>query len=394
MRYDTYAANRFPMAEQRDQRLRFLGLTWIDGGLIVFFWILIALLAIAQLMFDPRSAGDGGLLQGEAVQTFFKYTVWAVFTPFIFWMSAHFTLDRRGWLRLAPLYIVLGVAIAAVVDLIDHKLWNVLVPDGPPRPMSLTFVLSGFHFLSEFAIFVFVLIAGFARHFFFHSQKNQKEAAQLQAHLAEARLRTLRMQINPHFLFNTLHVISDNFEEDPRIARRMIARLSDILRYTFEKTEAREVTLGQELEFLDGYLDIQRFRFEDKLSVTMEIAPEVREALIPNLILQPLVENAIKHGISQCEGPGQLTLRAWREAETLHLMVIDNGPGLAPASGDGALRTSSGVGLRNTRERLQGLYGSAHTFVVESPLAGGFTAYITLPFHTQADFRVMAIDEA
>lgn len=393
MNYVPYSANRSTDTAQIEQHRRTLRRRWIDGAVIVFFWSLIVVLILGQEVFDPRS-GDHALRRGEVLQTFLKYAVWAVFTPFIFWMTSRFTLERYGWLRMVPLYIVVGIILAAAADLIDHILWNTLVPEGSPRPVSILYILSGFHILGEFALYVILLLAGFVRFYFLRFQENQKEAALLQAHLAEARLQTLRMQINPHFLFNTLHVISDNFEENPRNARRMIARLSEILRYTFEETGAREVTLGQELQFLDGYLDIQRFRFEDKLSVTQEIAPDVQEALVPNLILQPLVENAIKHGVSQLEGPGRIELRAWREDDTLHLMVCDNGPGMTPPGGDGAPKTSGGVGLHNTRERLRALYGTNQHFALGPAPGGGVIAHLSLPFHTAADYKVVAVNEA
>ncbi len=393
MNYGIYPANRPTQTRSAPQHHRPMHRRWIDGAVIVFFWSLIALIILAQDAFDPRS-GNQGLREGEVLQTFLEYAVWAAITPFIFWMTARFTLERYGWLRTVPLYIVVGIIVAVVADFMDHLFWNTLVSGVPPRSLSLLDFLSGFHVLSEFTLYVILLLAGFVRFYFLRYQENQKEAALLQAHLAEARLQTLRMQINPHFLFNTLHVISDNFEENPRNARRMIARLSEMLRYTFEETGAREVTLGQELQFLDGYLDIQRFRFEDKLSVTQEIAPDVRDALVPNLILQPLVENAIKHGVSQLEGPGRIELRAWREDDTLHLMVCDNGPGLAPPpGGDGAYKTSNGVGLQNTRERLKALYGTNQHFALAPAPGGGVIAHLSLPFHTAADYRVVAVNE-
>lgn len=399
MTENTAAADMSMPTETARQYRRTSRWRWIEGAVIVLFWGLIALFSILQDVFDPRP-GRGDLLQGEALHTVLEYAVWAVLTPFIFWMSYRFTLDRPRWPRTVLLFLLVGLVIAIWVDFMDHLIWNTLVPEGSDRPLSIAFILNRFHFVAEFSLYFVLLITGLARAYFFRFQEHQKEAAQLrmdaaqlQAHLAEARLQTLRMQINPHFLFNTLHIISDNFEEDPRIARRMIARLSEILRYTFEETSAREVPLRQELRFLDGYLDIQRFRFEDKLRVTKDIAPDVLEALIPNLILQPLVENAIKHGVGQLEGPGHIALRAWREGETLHLMVCDNGPGLSSPGGDGAGMPHSGVGLRNTQERLQGLYGSSQRFVLEPAPEGGLIAHLTLPFHTEADYRVVAVDE-
>jgi LytS/YehU family sensor histidine kinase len=154
--------------------------------------------------------------------------------------------------------------------------------------------------------------------------------------------------------------------------------LSHLLRYTLAGSNAQEVPLSQELTFLGGYLEIQQIRFQGKLEVNQEIAPDVMDALVPNLILQPLVENAIKHGVSPSDGRGRIEVRAWRTGEALHLRVRDSGPGLQGVSGDGMPETGTGVGLRNTRERLESLYGSAQRFVLKDADGGGLQADITL----------------
>jgi len=269
---------------------------------------------------------------------------------------------------------------------------------GEERTFSLANSLLTFRFIDELIIYLTVLAAGFARDYFMRFQERQAEmmhlrtqAVQLQAQLAEARLQTLRMQVNPHFLFNTLHAVSSLVERDPRGVRRMIARLSELLRYTMERAGEQEVSLHEELLFLEGYLEIQQIRFQDRLEVEEDIAPDVLDALVPSLILQPLVENAIKHGVSRIEEMGRIEIKAWREDETLCLSVRDNGPGLVETSGDGE-RTSEGVGLRNTRERLQSLYGTAQQLVLKSAPSGGAHAQIRLPFHTRADLHAVLSD--
>ncbi|MEX0748378.1 MAG: histidine kinase, partial [Rhodothermales bacterium] len=207
--------------------------------------------------------------------------------------------------------------------------------------------------------------------------------------LSEARLQTLRMQINPHFLFNTLHTISTYLGRDPKGARRMIARLSDLLRYTLEKAGTQEVTLRQELNFLDGYLEIQSIRFQDNLVVQQDVDPDMLEALVPNLILQPLVENAIKHGVSAVEGVGKVSIKAWRDNEQLCLSVWDNGPGMI--GGNGVSASPTGLGLRNTRERLESLYGPGHHFELAGGAEGGVTALICIPYHTSADLYTASV---
>ncbi len=383
---------RLSSGPQRSLRRR-----WIEAGLIVFFWSAVALLTLGREILSPHKA-HLGLREGEALHAVLEIGVWALITPFIFWVTPHLLPDRVGWFRTVTVSILLGVVVAVVVDLIDHLLWNTLVPDGGYRPVSVQVVLSNFHFLNEFFVYIALLVAGFGRAYFLRYQEHHREAmqlrmdaARLQTHLAEARLRALRMQINPHFLFNTLHIISDHFEEDPRTARRMIARLSDILRYTFEGTETREVPLREELQFLDGYLDIQRFRFEDRLDVKIDVSDEALEALVPTLILQPLVENAIKHGVNQIEAQGIIAIRAWRDGENLHIRVADNGPGQPQMNGQ--VFNTKGIGLRNTRERLETLYGPGQRFSAESPPVGGFVAYMVLPYHTSSDYFLSSVEQ-
>ncbi len=397
MHHDTYLADGPADTSQADQRGR---AWWLEGVVIVVFWSAVALLSMFREAFDPRFGEQLSPSRGEVLYTFAEYGLWAALTPFIFWMTHRFALPNRAWHRVVPIYLIVGAIVVLVVDLIQHVFWNSLVPAAPPRPVSLGGVLGNPYLVGEFSLYTFLLIAGLARAYFLRFQEEQQEAirlrmeaAQLQAHLAEARLQALQMQINPHFLFNALHSISDAFEGDAPTARRMLARLSEVLRHALEGMDAQEVTLGQELRFLDGYVEIQRFRFEDRLNVSQDIAADVREALVPNLILQPLVENAIKHGLSQLERPGKIELRAWREGEILHVVVRDNGPGLATSGGGVAAGASSGVGLQNTRERLEALYGLHQRCDLEPAPGGGLIVHLSLPFHTDADYKVVAVDE-
>ena len=370
---------------------------WIEAGIVVLFWVLVALLSIAREALNTHGGPQGSLREGEALYIFLEFSTWIFITPLLFWLTMRILPDQHGWIRTLPLVIILGVITAAIVDFFDHIFWNTFVTSPWKRSLAFSAILSNFHFLSEFFIYFAVLIGGFARAYFLRSQAHAREAlklrmdtAHLQKHLAEARLNALRMQINPHFLFNTLHVISDHFEENPRVARRMIARLSEILRYSFDSTDTREATLSDELNFLDGYLDIQRFRFEDRLQVHIEVPAEIREAMVPTLILQPLVENAIIHGISQIEGQGIITIKAWQESDELHLSVSDNGPGAKAHTVN--KHPSSGIGIRNTIERLETLYGGDQKFSIESPPSGGFIAYISLPYHTSSDYFLSAVE--
>jgi two-component system LytT family sensor kinase len=203
----------------------------------------------------------------------------------------------------------------------------------------------------------------------------QAETAQLQAQLAEARLSALRSQIDPHFLFNTLNAVSALVERDPRGVRRMIARLSELLRHSLDGAGEPEVTLRQELEFADRYLEIMRIRFQGSLEVEQRVDEGMMDAMVPSLVLQPLVENAVKHGVGRLRGVGRIEIEARRDGARVILTVRDNGPGM-----EGAAPAREGVGLRNTRERLAQLYGDDAKLTLRPAEGGGFEAEVALPW--------------
>lgn len=202
----------------------------------------------------------------------------------------------------------------------------------------------------------------------------QARAARLQAELAESRLQVLRTQLQPHFLFNTLHAISALALEDPHLARTMIARLGDFLRLTLAESGSQELSLARELRFLECYLEIQRLRFQDRLTIHLDVAPEALAACVPHLVLQPLVENALQHGLAPRPEPGRLTVSGCRHGEELLLVVEDDGLGL-PAGGP-----REGFGLANTRARLRVRFGDAAGLAVEARPGGGTRASLRLPY--------------
>ena len=352
-----------------------------EVGLIVAFWLFIVLVTVGQRATDPR--GPQGLAWEELVITVLQFTLWGLLTPGIFWLSRRISLTRSDWPRRILLHLGIALIVAILAHLLHLVIFQILLP-GMRRPFSPQRFLLGFRYLDELMVYFVILAAGFARDYFLQYRERQREAVQLRAQLAEARLAALRMQLNPHFLFNTLHAILPLVERDPPGVRRMIVRLSELLRYTLDDGDEPEVPLEQELRFLRSYLDIQQVRLGGRLEVHEEIEPEVLDALVPNLILQPLVENAIKHGVSQVEGTGRIEVRAWREREHLHLSVRDNGPGF---TGDSMPGQGRGVGLRNTKARLEQLYGAAQHLVFRTAEDGGLLAQITLPYHTKADLR-------
>ena len=360
---------------------------WIELGLIALFWAFVVVLMASQRAIDPR--GPQGFPPRELFQISLEYVLWFLITPGIFWLGRRFGFEGGRRPQRVALHVGVALLVAIAVDFFGRFTFHALLPEAARWPYDPVGALLRLRFMDELFLYLVVLAAGFARDYFLRYRERQEEAvrlraqaAALQAQLADARLHALRMQLNPHFLFNTLHAVSSLVERDPRGVRRMIARLSGLLRYTLEEAAAQEVPLRQELRFLHGYLEIQRIRFQGKLDVEEEIAPDVLDALVPNLILQPLVENAVKHGTSQIGGVGRLALRARREGGRLALTVQDNGPGLADPSGDGAPRPGEGIGLQNTRGRLEGLYGDAQSLTLEPAPGGGLLARITLPYRT------------
>jgi len=224
-------------------------------------------------------------------------------------------------------------------------------------------------------IYWVIVAVSFAFDYYRKYRERELRAVELEKRLAQAKLQALQMQLNPHFLFNSLHSISALMHQDAEAADRMMARLSDLLRAALEGSDTQEVSLREELEFLDRYLEIEQIRFGDRLTVKTEVAPGMLDAQVPNLILQPLVENAIRHGHRTARQAGCIELRVQRAADVLTVEVSDNGAGLR-----GDEPAAEGVGLSNTRARLRTLYGEAHGFELCEAPGGGLLVRMMIPF--------------
>jgi LytS/YehU family sensor histidine kinase len=247
-------------------------------------------------------------------------------------------------------------------------------PDAqPPRNAATPDWFFRYRLPRHLPILFVVFAMSHALFFYKRGQEREKQTLELTAGLAQARLDALKMQIQPHFLFNALNSIAALVHKDANAADEMIGALSEFLRCTLTSSARHEVPLLEELEFVRRYLAIELVRFGDRLQCTQDAPPETFGALVPMLILQPLVENAVRHGLSAVSGPARLTIRARRENGTLRLTVSDNGPG--PGE-----KPEEGVGLANTRARLRELHGDAAR--VEIRTADGFTVELTLPFRT------------
>jgi two-component system, LytTR family, sensor kinase len=350
------------------------------GVLVVFaFWTFLALLSATSRLLDPRGFGFRGMSPaGPILLAFVESWLWAALTPAIFWLGSRVGLERRQLLRRILVLIGAGIVIAIVVYLLlavarDQLFDSAAVRRRPFRPGR---EIGNFRFVPQLLFYFAILAAGFAREYFLRVQQQRAHTAVLQAQLAEARLDALRMQINPHFLFNTLHAVSAMVERNPAGVRKMIARLSELLRHTIDTHATDEVPLRDELEFLGRYVEIMEIRFQGRLTVERRIDPATTDALVPNLILQPIVENALEHGVSRKKGAGVVEIASERRGDLLVLTVRDNGPGVADD-------TRTGVGLSNTRARLTQLYGEAASLTLSAAPEGGTVAEIALPFRTR-----------
>jgi two-component sensor histidine kinase len=355
---------------------------------IMGFWAFLAALSAAGRLIDPRGPElRPEVASGLLTLSFTEYSIWAVLTVPIFMLAHRFTVTAENRGRRIVLFMALGLVIAILVDtvLAQVRLHVLPLPSGRFRqPPSLLGNVLRFQFLYDYMVYLAVFAAALARDYFLRYQARQEEttmlqaqAARLEAQLADARLTALRSQLNPHFLFNTLNAISSLVERDPRGVRKMIARLGELLRHTLEETESQEIVLERELELLRRYLEIMEVRFQGKLEATVTADDDVRRALVPNLILQPLVENALKHGVSASDGRGYVEVTAVRSGDQVVLTVRDHGPGPGGAVND------SGVGLSNTIARLDQLYTSRQRFSLQPAPGGGTIAEIRLPYHEE-----------
>jgi len=239
-----------------------------------------------------------------------------------------------------------------------------------------------FGFYIDLIIALLIVIAVHALLYYQNFRASELAQSSLKTQLAQAQLRALKMQLHPHFLFNTLHSISSLVLEDPPKANSMIARLGDFLRLTVENSEQQLVTLKEETEFLRCYLDIEQVRFGDRLTVTFELEPQTLSAQVPHLILQPVVENAVQHAIAPHAARGHINIEAKRRNSLLRVMISDNGPGI---SSNANLLGKKGVGLTNVRTRLQQIYGPGFRFELMNGSDGGLTVVMEIPFQRETN---------
>lgn len=356
---------------------------WKRLALIWGIWTFIGIVFTLQMYFASyRSERPALFLTSLYVQMTWAY-LWALATPLVLLAAAKLPIERNNWLRSTLLHVPISLVISGVAMAIGHVMLWLYLGWSVGKPFS--FVVMGRFVLDNFSeglgIYLMIALTSYALSYYRRYRESQLRTFQLEAQLSKAQLEALKMQLQPHFLFNTLHSISALLSQDTEAARRMITRLGDFLRMTLENSGSEEVTLQQEMEFLSCYLAIERIRFQDRLTTRMDIPNDTLNAKVPNLILQPIVENAIRHGIAPRSTPGLIEIEARQLNGLIRIQVRDNGPGLSEHRMT-ENPCNSGLGLANTEKRLESLYGQQHVLDLRNNPNGGFVVTMEIPFHT------------
>lgn len=346
---------------------------WIT---IFLVWTLIAILFASQtyleLAYAENPSGQDRALApnlqnlGFLLPTLLRWYVWCLLTPVIFKLANAFPLERPFLWQHLLRSIAFGLLITIValfgMSLIQRWFGENTASIG----INITFP-------PQFFTFWTILGVGHLLRYQHQSREQAVQTAQLEAKLAQAQLQVLRSQLNPHFLFNTLHAISAMMYRDAEAADHMVARLSELLRLSIEEIDGQFSTLQDELHFLRLYLALEQIRFQDRLSLSIMASPNVLQAKVPTMLLQPLVENAVRYGIAPLATSGEINISATKEGDNLLLGIDDSGPGLP-------IKFTEGVGLTSIRNRLRQLYPNNHHFNLQNRPRGGLSVQISFPF--------------
>jgi two-component system LytT family sensor kinase len=348
---------------------------WPRWLIFAGLWLLLTCVFASQLFIAGYVKPWLRAFAAEAVY----WLSWWVMAPAVFWWCR--SLRLKGWSLRAPALLFGAVVTVFAQPLISDLIavvqaWlHLCVGECDPRAAFMSS-----EWLARVArnagvnlpVYAGVVLAWYAATYYREARDRQMQAVELESMLHQAQLEALRSQLNPHFLFNALHSMAELVHTDPKLAEQLLVRLGELLRQVLQSSNRPEVTLSEELEFIRGYVDIEQMRLGERLRVNWDIAPNALQARVPSLVLQPLVENAIQHGIAAAAGPGTLSIAARLEGDSLLVEVRDNGPGLVRTT-----EQPQGIGLANTRARLQRLYGERQSF--EFHAGEGLTVRLRIP---------------
>jgi len=368
---------------------------WLIWAVSFGVWTLVAFAGTLTIYKLYRSTDNPMLFKSTLAWELCQILTYAPLTPFAFAFATRFPMRRENWVSRSLLYLGAGFAFAlahiALRAITPYAYWDSkhrefasAIWDSHAHIFKVQWLVLQRQFFSGLVdditgTFVPIVLVAHAISYYRRFRERELRAAQLEGQLAKARLQTLKSQLQPHFLFNTLHSISSLMLTDVQAADRMMTRLGDLLRMSLEAASTQITTVSRELEFVNCYLEIEKVRFGERLNVTLDIAPEVLDAAVPHLLLQPLVDNAVKHGISKLLAGGEIRIIVTAQDGELQIEIRDNGPGVRK---EGTF-PASGLGLRITRERLESLYGQDHSVELLSPPGGGTVTRICIPFRLQ-----------
>lgn len=364
-------------------------------------WSFIAISGGISMYELDRSLGHETSFRMNFVVPGVNYLIFAFLTPFVFFLARKHPIQRNNWPRQALVYLAggIGFTTAHVVLRCLYPLWDPRINDytsafwnSTTHAFQIKWILIErlflYYMVDDIATaYLAVVVIAHAVWYYQSFREREIRATQLETQLTKARLKALKSQMQPHFLFNTMHSISALMLTDVSAADKMITRLSDFLRLNLDNDDVQFTALNRELEFVNSYLEIEKVRFEERLNLRFSIDPNTFDAQVPHLLLQPLVENAIQHGISRLAEGGELAISSVRDGNQLNITVRDNGPGLTKTERN---KLIGGLGLRATRERLQTIYGTEHTFEIRSRTNGGVEVEFRIPFRADARPTLLA----
>jgi len=365
--------------------------SWVIWALSFGVWFLAAFAAGVTVYRLSRASSSPMTFSSSLGIEFCQILTYAPLTPFAFGFAIRYPIRRNNWIRQSLIYLGVGLVFTALHVVLQsvtpfgywdpnsHQ-WRSVIWNPSTRVFGVQWSVLPEQFLTSLfndigSTFVPIVLVAHIVSRNRTLRDREIRAAQLEGRLAKARLQALKSQLQPHFLFNTMHSISALMPTDVKAADRMMTRLGDLLRISLESAGTQITTLSHELEFLNCYLEIEKVRFAERLHVTLDISPETLDASVPHLLLQPLVDNAVKHGISKLPDGGEIRIVAKAQAKQLQIEIVDNGPGVS----DSQRLASSGLGLRITRERLESLYGQDQQLELLRSPGGETTAHVCIP---------------
>lgn len=348
---------------------------WPTVLLLIAIWVFVGFVLAIEVYFNYRANMIKADFWEVARPQFFRAGMWAAMAPFILRLRVKMPLSRGNWLGGIAFHFLFSFVVMAVFFLGKMLASTLIFNESFGGFWQMAFDNFYGRNIIDMAFYWSVLAFGFSSEIYQKYRHEELRSAQLEARLIETELKALRQQMHPHFLFNTMNTISVLVREGKNNeAVTLLAQLSGLLRMSLDNTGVQEVTLRKEMDFLERYIEIQKTRFSDRLRVNIAISPEAMTARIPNLILQPIVENAILHGVAPKSGPGNVDILGRIEGGNVHLEVRDDGPGF-----DGTVRKRENIGLANTRERLAKLYGAHGQLLLRSEPGRGVSVQIVLP---------------